>query len=70
MISQGYSVDIYWTVVLPRNNNNNNNNNDGVLWQNGDTALHIAAAMCRRKLTRILLSAGCSTLLRNKVTAT
>ena len=26
--------------------------------QNGDTALHIAAAMGRRKLTRVLLEAG------------
>lgn len=34
--------------------------------QNGDTALHIAAAMGRRKLTRILLEAGCDRSLRNK----
>jgi ankyrin repeat protein len=35
--------------------------------QNGDTALHIAAAMGRRKLTRILLEAGCDKSLKNKV---
>lgn len=35
--------------------------------QNGDTALHIAAAMGRRKLSRILLEAGCTKSLRNKV---
>ena len=29
------------------------------LFQNGDTALHIAAAMGRRKLTKILLESGC-----------
>ena len=42
----------------------------GVLTQNGDTALHIAAAMGRRKLTRILLAAGCSTHVKNKVKST
>jgi ankyrin repeat protein len=35
--------------------------------QNGDTALHIAAAMGRRKLTRILLEAGAERNLENKV---
>lgn len=34
--------------------------------KNGDTALHIAAAMGRRKLTRILLEAGCDKSLRNQ----
>jgi ankyrin repeat protein len=38
-----------------------------LLLQNGDTALHIAAAMGRRKLTRILLEAGCDKSLKNKV---
>lgn len=33
--------------------------------RNGDTALHIAAAMGRRKLTRILLEAGCDKAVRN-----
>ena len=37
--------------------------------QNGDTALHIAAAMGRRKLTRILLSAGTSLHIKNKVSS-
>lgn len=44
--------------------------NDAIKWggkQNGDTALHIAAAMGRRKLTRILIAAGCSTNVKNKV---
>ena len=35
--------------------------------QNGDTALHIAAAMGRRKLTRVLLESGCSQGIKNKV---
>ena len=34
--------------------------------QNGDTALHIAAAMGRRKLTRVLLESGCDARVRNK----
>ena len=34
--------------------------------QNGDTALHIAAAMGRRKLTRILLESGCDPAAANK----
>jgi ankyrin repeat protein len=38
-----------------------------LILQNGDTALHIAAAMGRRKLTRILLEAGCDKSLKNKV---
>lgn len=33
---------------------------------NGDTALHIASAMGRRKLTRILLQANCATSLKMK----
>ena len=35
--------------------------------QNGDTALHIAAAMGRRKLTRVLLESGCNKDVKNKV---
>lgn len=34
--------------------------------KNGDTALHIAAAMGRRKLTKILLEADCDKGVRNK----
>ena len=36
--------------------------------QNGDSSLHIAAAMGRRKLTRILLEAGADQHTTNKVT--
>ena len=36
------------------------------LFQNGDTALHIAAAMGRRKLTKILLESGCDAESKNK----
>ena len=36
-------------------------------FQNGDTALHIAAAMGRRKLTRVLLESGCNKDVKNKV---
>ncbi len=36
-------------------------------FQNGDTALHISAAMGRRKLTRVLLESNCSRNVRNKV---
>ena len=36
------------------------------LFQNGDTALHIAAAMGRRKLTKILLESGCDKDAKNK----
>ena len=36
------------------------------LFQNGDTALHIAAAMGRKKLTRILVEGGTDTNIRNK----
>ena len=36
------------------------------LFQNGDTALHIAAAMGRRKLTKILLESGCDKESKNK----
>lgn len=35
--------------------------------QNGDTALHISTAMGRRKLTKILLEAGCNATISNKV---
>ena len=35
-------------------------------FQNGDTALHIAAAMGRRKLTKILLESGCDKDAKNK----
>lgn len=35
--------------------------------QNGDTVLHIAAAMARKKLTKIILQAKCNTALKNKV---
>lgn len=35
-------------------------------FQNGDTALHIAAAMGRRKLTRVLLESGCDRGMKNK----
>ena len=35
-------------------------------FQNGDTALHISAAMGRRKLTRLLLESGCDKRVRNK----
>ena len=38
-----------------------------IFLQNGDTALHIAAAMGRRKLTRVLLESNCSRTVRNKV---
>lgn len=37
------------------------------VFQNGDTALHIAAAMGRRKLTKILLESGASQTIKNKV---
>lgn len=37
------------------------------LFQNGDTALHIAAAMGRRKLTKILLESGADQAIKNKV---
>ena len=36
------------------------------LFQNGDTALHISAAMGRRKLTKILLESGCDKDAKNK----
>ena len=38
--------------------------------QNGDTALHIAAAMGRRKLTRVLLESACNKDVKNKVSWT
>ena len=41
--------------------------NIATILQNGDTALHIAAAMGRRKLTRVLLESGCSQGIKNKV---
>ena len=34
--------------------------------QNGDTSLHISAAMGRRKLTRVLLESGCDREMKNK----
>ena len=37
-----------------------------LFFQNGDTALHIAAAMGRRKLTKILLESGCDKDAKNK----
>jgi len=37
------------------------------IFQNGDTALHIAAALKRRKLTKLLVEAGIKTNLKNKV---
>ena len=40
------------------------------LLQNGDTALHITAAMGRRKLTRILLEIGINRNVRNKQSET
>ena len=39
-----------------------------VIGQNGDSCLHIAAAMGRRKLTKILLEAGALQTGNNKVT--
>ena len=36
------------------------------LFQNGDTALHISAAMGRLKLTKILLESGCYKDAKNK----
>ena len=38
--------------------------------QNGDTALHIAAAMGRRKLTKILLESACDKDSKNKQSET
>ena len=38
-----------------------------IITQNGDTAIHIAAAMGRRKLTRVLLESGCDQEIKNKV---
>jgi len=38
----------------------------GFYFQNGDTALHISSAMGRKKLTKILLSAGCLPNVQNK----
>ena len=40
------------------------------VFQNGDTALHIAAAMGRRKLTKILLESGCDKDSKNKQSET
>ena len=39
-------------------------------FQNGDTSLHISAAMGRRKLTKILVEAGTDTNIRNKQSET
>ena len=38
--------------------------------QNGDTSLHISAAMGRRKLTRVLLESGCDREMKNKQSET
>src|SRR6218665_11225 len=38
------------------------------VFQNGDTALHIAAAQKRRKIARILVDAGVNCSIKNKVT--
>lgn len=35
--------------------------------KNDDTALHIAAAMGRKKLTKVLLESGCNPTIINKV---
>ena len=35
--------------------------------QNGDTGLHIAAALKRRKITKLLVEAGVDVNIRNKV---
>ena len=43
------------------------NQSQMIIPQNGDTALHIAAAMGRRKLTRVLLESGCDQEIKNKV---
>ena len=37
-----------------------------IKFQNGDTSLHIAAAMGRRKLTRLLVECGTDPEVRNK----
>ena len=37
-----------------------------IFFQNGDTSLHISAAMGRRKLTRVLLESGCDREMKNK----
>lgn len=38
-----------------------------MILQNGDTALHIAAALKRRKIAKLLLDAAVDTDIRNKV---
>ena len=40
------------------------------MFQNGDTSLHISAAMGRRKLTRVLLESGCDREMKNKQSET
>jgi hypothetical protein len=40
---------------------------DWTLEQNNDTPLHIAAAMGRRKLTKILMQNGAELVIKNKV---
>lgn len=38
-----------------------------VYFQNGDTALHIAAALKRRKIAKLLVESGVDVSIRNKV---
>lgn len=40
-----------------------------ILLQNGDTALHIAAALKRRKIAKLLVESGIDITTRNKVTS-
>ena len=54
-------------VIISDNSTCNGMMNNATILQNGDTALHIAAAMGRRKLTRVLLESGCSKGIKNKV---
>ena len=54
-------------VIISDNSTCNGMMNNVTILQNGDTALHIAAAMGRRKLTRVLLESGCSQGIKNKV---
>ena len=54
-------------VIISDNSTCNGMMNIATILQNGDTALHIAAAMGRRKLTRVLLESGCSQGIKNKV---
>ena len=38
-----------------------------IISQNGDTALHISAALKRRKIAKLLVEGGIKTSLKNKV---